>query len=177
MNSALIDTTVGHLVDGDGSIVTRPGLLLSADAAGIIRAYFLWAMQNHLEPQLVCQSCDDHTRDSKIIYTIDEQQIVFVCQCAIRYFEGYTLPPPALAPSLSASVDVAGPAHMALSVDVARLLRQYKKVLLDTGLKEALHCNACFELGMADGCDASVTDSQIKIRCRCTNRTFVGSSL
>lgn len=175
--TSLLDKTVGHLVAPDGSLVDCPATIIGADTAALIRAYFTWAMKNQLEPVLFCASCYDHSRDSKAQYDISEQKIIITCQCSVRYFEGFTLPPSAMQPCLSAPVDASGPILMALSLDAARLLRQYKKVLAALGLKEALHCNACFELGQLDGCDASVTDSQIKIDCRCTRRRFTGSSL
>lgn len=177
MNS-LIETAHGHLVGADGAILSRHSAEFSADTVAILRAYFTWAMRNHLEPEFICAACDDHSRESKAQYAIDEQKIVIVCACSIRHFEGFTPAPKALAPSLSAPVDATGPIVMVLSLDAARLLRQYKKaVLMGSGLKEAVRCNACYELGMADGCDASVTDSAIRIDCRCTKRRFTGSSL
>ena len=63
-----------------------------------------------------------------------------------------------------------------LSDDEARTMRQYKKLLLRYGLREALFCNGCWNGDRADGCKAHVTDSQILIQCRCTVRFFQGQT-
>jgi hypothetical protein len=56
-----------------------------------------------------------------------------------------------------------------LTVEEAKLLRDYKKFLQRRGLVEALWCQACADRGsmMSSGMRAFVTDSQIGIRCRC----------
>jgi hypothetical protein len=61
-----------------------------------------------------------------------------------------------------------------MTAEQARLLRQYKKLLSDLGLKEALYCDDCFENNLAHGCEAFVTGTQIVIRCRCKLRFFEG---
>ena len=58
----------------------------------------------------------------------------------------------------------------------AILLRQYKKLLQRYGLREALFCNTCWDGNISDGCDASVTDGNIIIKCRCSLRTYVGGT-
>ena len=179
MSPSLLDRTIGHLVATDGSLLECQATILSADTAALIRAYFTWTLKNQLEPELLCANCFDHSRESKAQYNISDEKIIIVCQCSVRYFEGYSLPPSVMQPSLSAPVDASGPIYMRLSMDAARLLRNYKKVLLALGMKEALRCNACYELHGAnsDGCDASVTDASIRIDCRCTKRRFIGSSM
>ena len=78
---------------------------------------------------------------------------------------------------------IVGPDGIPLSVptDVldhkdAALLRQYKKLLLKLGLREALFCNDCWDMKTHDGLEAYVTDSQIVLRCRCKLRYYQGSS-
>lgn len=177
--SNLANRTAGHLVAPDGSLLQRPTTLIGADTAAIIRAYFAWAMQNQLEPELVCGACFDHSRESKAIFTITDQQVVIVCECSIRYFEGATLPPAKLAPSMSVPEDAQGAILVQLSPDQALLLRTYKKVLTELNLKEMLRCNACYTLHgpSYDGCAARVTASLIEIRCRCSHRIFRGMSV
>jgi len=58
----------------------------------------------------------------------------------------------------------------------AALLRQYKKLLLKLGLREALYCNDCWNQQVHDGLEAHVTDSQIVFRCRCKLRFYQGQS-
>lgn len=173
MSQRVSDRTVGQLVGPDGAPLQRPTTLLSADAASILRAYFLWAMREQLEPELVCTSCFDYTRDSKALYQIDERQITIVCQCQIRFFEGASLPgDPIVASRTVPQTDDAGVGHVLISSSAARLLRLYKKVLLDLGLQEMLRCNACYRLDQADGCHAQVLTSSIQIRCRCSDRRY-----
>ena len=178
MSTAALDRTSGHLVGPDGTPLYRPTTLIGADAAAIIRGYFLWAMKNQLEPELVCASCFDFTRQSKATYNIDKDQIAIICQCQLRFFQGQTLPPEPVASSVTVkATDDAGAGEMRLSLGAAWLLRQYKKVLLDLGLKEMLRCNACYANGQEDGCEAQVTSQSIRIRCRCSNRIYTGMTV
>lgn len=173
----MIERTTGLLAQDDGTFRQMPAAIIGADDARIIRDAFWWYLHHSLEPELFCDSCFDHSRDSKVEYRIDAQELQFICQCAIRFHKGAWLTPTSMAPSLSAPVDATGPVLMQLSADAARLLRHYKHVLLSLGLKQALRCNACYELGQPDGCDAQTTDSQILIRCRCTRRVYRGMSV
>lgn len=176
--SAALDRTVGRLVAPDGSVASRPTTLMSADAAAIIRAYFTWAMKNQLEPELFCATCYDFSRSLKATYNIDEQQIAIVCQCQLRFFQGATLPPEPVAASLVAKpMENADVGEVRLSTGAAYVLRQYKKVLLDLGLKEALRCNACYSNGQSDGCEAQVLSQSIHISCRCSHRVYVGLTI
>lgn len=177
--STLTDRTTGHLVAADGSLLDRPTVLMGAETASIIRAYFTWAMQNQLEPELVCGACFDHSRESKAVFTITDEQVVICCDCSIRYFEGSTLPPEKLAPSMSVPEDAEGALLVQLSPDQALLLRTYKKVLMDLNLKEMLRCNSCYTLHgpSYDGCAARVTANLIEIRCRCSHRIYRGMSV
>lgn len=62
-----------------------------------------------------------------------------------------------------------------LTQEQARIMREYKKkVLLPLGLKEALYCDACWNANLSHGLEASVTDNQIAMRCRCQLRFFNG---
>lgn len=64
-----------------------------------------------------------------------------------------------------------------LTEEQARILRLYKKqVLAPLGLREALFCNHCGNTTLEDGCKAFVTDSEIGIICRCTQRIFFGQT-
>jgi hypothetical protein len=63
-----------------------------------------------------------------------------------------------------------------LSLDDARLLREYKKFLSRQGLREALYCNECWAGTKEDGCKAFVNDGAIMIACRCRLRTFNGQT-
>lgn len=176
MSIALANRTVGHVVGLDGQPLSRPTTILSADAAAILRAYFYWLMKHHLEPELVCASCFDHTRQSKATFNVDEQQIAIICNCSIRFFEGGSLPPDPIGASLT-TVTNDGVGQVLLSEGAARLLRVYKKVLIELGLKEALRCNACFALDQPDGCEVRVTDQSVRILCRCSDRRYQGMTI
>lgn len=64
-----------------------------------------------------------------------------------------------------------------LSDEQATLLREYKKkVLLPLGLREALFCNSCGNATLEDGCKSFVTNDQIGIICRCTQRLYLGQT-
>lgn len=63
---------------------------------------------------------------------------------------------------------------VSLTPEDARLLRDYKKFLARHRLREALYCADCWEGDRHDGCDATVTDAQIGIRCRCRMRFYAG---
>jgi hypothetical protein len=64
-----------------------------------------------------------------------------------------------------------------LTDEQAALMREYKKKILSPlGLREALFCNSCGHATMEDGCKAFVTDSQIGVICRCTQRLYLGQS-
>ncbi len=174
MSTPLIDRTAGELVKPDGSRLNLPASILSADAAKILRDYFFWALSQQLEPELFCATCYDGTRESKALYHISADEIEILCACQIRFFKGpWTKPAPFHSVKL-APTDTIGPLRVTISDDGARLLRLYKKVLADLGLKEALRCNACYALNQEDGCEAQVLTNSIRIRCRCSNRTNFG---
>ncbi len=175
MPTPLIDRTAGELVTPTGERLSMPASILSADAAAILRNYFYWALSQQLEPELFCATCYDGTRQSKAQYHITEHEIEIICGCQIRFFQGpWVKPEPFRSVPLAKRSDTIGPALVMLSTDAARLLRQYKKVLSDLGLKEALRCNACYALNQDDGCEAQVLSQSIRIRCRCSNRTHHG---
>ncbi len=161
-------------------MVQLPTKLFSADAAFLLRSYFAWAMKNQLEPELYCASCFNGSRDDKAIYNITDLDLQIVCNCQIRAFFGISAKPSPVAASTMLPVsDGETVGRVQLSDDAARLLRQWKKVLLQYGLKEALRCNACFDLREADldGCRAQVLDSSIVIECRCSVRTHNGMTI
>ena len=171
------ERTIGHIVKPDGSLATVPTTLIGADTAAIMRAYFTWAMTNQLEPELFCGDCYDHSRNSKAQFDISDQQVVITCACQLRLFQGASLPPSPVTPSMTAPSDDAGVGRIALSDAAARLLRTYKKVLLALNLKEALRCSACYALNQSDGCEAQVLPGSIRIMCCCSNRTFTGQTI
>jgi hypothetical protein len=175
----LNEQTVGTIVGPDGVPLYRPTTLIGAQSASILRAYFYWAMKNHLEPELFCGNCWDRSRASKAQYNINEQEIEIVCGCALRVFFGGTLPPDPVAASQTQPVtdDTSGVGQVLLSEDAARLLRLYKKVLVELNLKEALRCNACYELEYPDGCNAHVGANSIQIVCRCSDRRYTGMTI
>ena len=78
---------------------------------------------------------------------------------------------------LDANGEVANKPTVILTVEEAELLRRYKKFLSAHGLREALYCNNCWDVGnIHDGCNAFVTDSQIGIICRCKMRFHQGQT-
>lgn len=178
-STPLIDRTQGQIVDPvTGTPANVSASIIGADAAAILRNYFHWILQQGLEPELFCANCYDGTRDSKALYHITADEIQIVCACQIRYFKGGWLTPEPITASVSVKDDTAGPARVTLSASAARLLRLYKKVLADLGLKEALRCNVCYKFDPSqDGCDARVTAQSIQIKCRCADRTYRGMSL
>jgi hypothetical protein len=173
----LLDRTAGSIVTPHGEILDRPATLIGADAAAILRTYFVWALRAQLEPEYVCATCYDYTRSSKAVYQITDDEITIICACSIRYFKGASLLPPRLEPSTSVKTDTTGVIDVALSDEEARLLRLYKKVLIELGLKEALRCNACYALNQPDGCMAQVMPMFVSIVCRCSNRTYAGMTI
>jgi hypothetical protein len=66
--------------------------------------------------------------------------------------------------------------NVQLSLEDARLLREYKKFLTRHGLKEALYCSNCWSGTKEDGCKAFVRDEAIMIGCRCCVRSFQGQT-
>lgn len=60
------------------------------------------------------------------------------------------------------------------SVEEARILREYKKILQRYAMKEALFCDHCWDKNVEHGLEAFVTDQMIAFRCRCTQRVFQG---
>ncbi|MGH7177865.1 MAG: hypothetical protein ACREJC_10825 [Tepidisphaeraceae bacterium] len=179
----ITEHTTGQVVMADGSLVERPTRILTPETAAVLRSYFRWAMHWQLEPELVCATCFDFARGSKATHQIDEQQIAIVCGCGIRFFQGITNgllgePIPRMVTQSAWGEGSTGDlARMTLSRESAALLRDYKRRVLEgLNLREMLRCNACFELGQPDGCEAQVLTNSIRIRCRCTERTYVGSS-
>ena len=178
MSIPLIDRVPGTITDQNGVVHNRPATIIWADAAAIMRNYFYWVLRQKLEPELYCTTCYEG-RHSKAHYQISEQEIIIVCQCQQRYFRGTWLKPlQAVMPNTSVKDDTVGVAQITLSEDAARLLRLYDRVLIGLGLKEALHCNICYEINPAEsGCDAMISVMAIRIRCRCSDRTYHGITI
>jgi len=63
---------------------------------------------------------------------------------------------------------------LVFTADEARAFREYRKILVKYGLKEALFCNDCWEGGLSDGCQSYVTSGQILVKCRCKLRFHQG---
>lgn len=178
MKPLLNEHVAGRIVTEDGTILDRPATVLDTETAKILRDYFYWALTHQLEPELFCATCYDGTRESRAQYQINEQQIVIVCRCRQLFHQGIWAKPTACAPSVSVPDDTAGPLNVLLSDDAARLLRLYKKVLTMLGLKEALRCNACYNLDLRDGLEAAqVLDNSITLKCQCSNRTYLGMTI
>lgn len=177
MNGTIADKSQGYIITPHGDQVEKPTTHLSAEAAKILRNYFHWIISQQLEPELYCAACWDGRRESKAQYFITDHEIAIICNCQLRYFAGEWVKPAAITPNVSIPDDTAGPSQARISIDGARLLRLWKKVLEGLGLKEALRCNACYALNTEDGCDAQVNDSSIRIRCRCSHRTYVGMTI
>ena len=178
---ALIDRTIGQVQTPDGARADFPCTLLTPDAAATIRAYFTWTLSHQLEPELYCSTCYNGSRDDKALYNINDLEIQIICKCQIRAFFGVT-PKPAMVEACKtlplAEGDTVG--AVALSDDIARLMRRYDKTVLKPyGLKEALRCNACYEIHGPDedGCEAHVLTNSILIRCRCSRRTHSGLTI
>ena len=64
-----------------------------------------------------------------------------------------------------------------LSMEDAKLLREYKKWLLRNGYREALYCNACYAANRSDGLEAYVTPDQMLFKCRCRALYYKGQTL
>lgn len=176
--TSILDRTHGQILDPAGTPTNLPAIIIGADAAAILRNYFHWVLQQQLEPELFCAHCYDGTRESKALYHITAEDIQIVCRCSIRFFKGTWLPPETIAASVSVADDTTGPAKVTFSAGAARLLRLYKRVLQDLGLKEALRCNICYKFDPSqDGCEAQVRAMNIRVLCRCADRTFTGMSL
>lgn len=175
----ITEHTTGTVIATDGTPTEKPTRILSSEEAQILRGYFYWALKAQLEPELACGDCFDFTRGSKATYEITEQQIVIICGCAIRFFQGPSVLPTFDYLAFTGPMDAERILHVKLPSTVALLLRQYKKVLQALNLKEMLRCNACYALlgSGADGCDAQVLSYSIVIRCRCSKRTFQGLSV
>ena len=173
MNS-IAEKTSGHIVAADGSLLIRPTTVIGADAAAIIRAYFTWAINHQLEPELFCGNCFTGLRSDKAIYNITDHEIEIVCACSQRVHFGASLPHAPIAPCVTSRADAGSVGVVLLSADAARLLRLYKKILLDLNLHEALRCNTCYDLDQADGCGGDVLSQSIRIYCRCSDRRFTG---
>lgn len=175
MDHLITEHTTGQLVMPDGTIHTLPTRLLTPVQAKLLRMYLSWAMQCRLEPEFACRTCFDHSRESRAAYNVTDDQITIICECNIRFYQGltpFTLP---AVMGFSTPSEDDEPMGVDLSLQVAELLREYKVQILEAlALQEMLRCNACFEARQPDGCDASVTSRSIRIRCRCTLRTFVG---
>ena len=53
------------------------------------------------------------------------------------------------------------------TLEEVKLLREYKKFLLQRGYREALYCTRCFENNLQDGVRAYVTATDLMFQCRC----------
>ena len=63
-----------------------------------------------------------------------------------------------------------------LSLDEARLLREYKKFLQAHHLREALYCSTCWSNNLSDGMEAHVNEAEVLMKCRHRMIYFKGSS-
>jgi hypothetical protein len=64
----------------------------------------------------------------------------------------------------------------AFTKDEAATFRDYKKLLAKYNLVESIYCRACFTGNRHDGTEAYVTDTEIAVICRCTQRVYFGST-
>ena len=66
--------------------------------------------------------------------------------------------------------------HVQFTDAEAALFRAYRTMMETRGLAEAVYCRKCWNHDLDDGCRAFVTSDRILIECRCTIRTYAGSS-
>lgn len=175
-----VDQTQGTIVGVDGELLQRPTRLISVDQATLVRSYFKFLLGTlRLEPEFLCGDCFDGTRESAATHDINDQQIVIVCRCSLRFHQGETPPENYLVPIMLATQadDVVGVQAIPLSLDVARFFRTYKQKFLEPfNLKEVLRCNLCWDFNQPDGMKARVTDNIVDIECRCRHLSYLGSS-
>lgn len=165
----------GQIVTEGGLTLDVPAIEIGAEAAAIFRNYFYWCLKNQLEPELFCKDCYDGTRNTRATHNVTEQEIAIACGCKLRFFKGPWMQPAAIpVPKRSNEKSEELPTDYLLPVEAARLLRAYKKVMIDLGLLEAIRCNACFHLNLEDGCNARVGNNSILIQCRCSRRVYQG---
>ncbi len=175
-----VERTQGTIVGVDGEVLQRPTKLISPDEATLVRSYFKFVIGIlRLEPEFLCADCFDGTQESAATYDINEQQIVIVCRCSLRFHQGETPVEKYLTPVMLAAPadDVVGVQALPLSLDVAQLFRTYKQKFLDPfNLKEVLRCTLCWDFNQPDGVKARVTDNVVDLECRCRHMTYLGSS-
>ena len=175
-----VEKVQGTLVGVDGELLQRPTLVLSADEALLVRSYFKFMLGTlRLEPEFLCGTCFDGTRESAATYEVDDQQIVIVCNCSLRFHKGETPAEKYIVPAMfpTPADDVVGVQEVPLTLEVAQLFRAYKQKFLEKfNLKETLRCNLCWDFSQPDGCKVRVTDNLVEIECRCRHMTYVGSS-
>jgi hypothetical protein len=82
------DVTEGTIVNPDGSIASRPTLLLSAEDAKLLREYKKLLRKLNLREALYCNDCWDGTREDGCKAFVTDAQIGIFCRCKQRFHQG-----------------------------------------------------------------------------------------
>ena len=85
----MADEIVGTIVAPDGTVATRPTLVLTDEEARLLRTYKKFLLKYHLREALYCQDCWDgsSTQDGcRAFVTAD--QILIECRCKMRFHQG-----------------------------------------------------------------------------------------
>ena len=172
---SVLSVVPGTLVGPHGEPLLRPTHVLTGEDKAVVRAYRAVLTQLRLQPELVCQACYDNTRASHAVYEVTPQQILVACGCRMLFGDFTTVTPAPIAIQAPTQV-LSGTPELCLPQEVSQRLRHYRRFLLAYGLKEALRCLACWDLGQRDGCRAYVGSEYLEIVCRCQKRYYRGST-
>ena len=178
----MADTT-SVITTGSGErtqVATVPTTILTRGQAVTLAEYRNFLNRYTLDEAIYCRTCyaSGAREGAKIARGTD--QIGVMCPHHVWFSQGAlpieSLESPITAPSPIVLTDAPAETFVTLSVDEAKLLRAYKRILEDFGWVEGLDCQTCHAEGSAAGCRAFVTDTRIAIICRHRTLQFIGQT-
>lgn len=168
------DHVLSTLTQEDGSTVTLPTTVLTAEDAALLGEYESWLSRERLRRTLFCVDCG---RGDEVQVFVEPTQIGIVCAHRMLFYQGPVpvrlTDHPEHGESVIAPVRVTVPEVPIAPADV-HMLRRYRTFLRTYALQEALWCLCCEDEGNAPGCKAFVRPDGIAVLCRCTHRVFAG---
>lgn len=172
----LPDTTSIITPAGAVSPITVPTFILSQPEAILLRDYLLWLHHRQLSAKVFCPECWDERSEPSMIDTNEQEHAIGIyCAHRLLIYSG-NMPPFTREYEDDASklwkptdggillADQVPTVNM--TDDESKVLRQYRRFMIDRHVKEALYCQTCWDRNLYDGCRATVSDGAIDIICR-----------
>lgn len=84
------DASLSTIVAPDGTVASRPTIMLTDTEAELLRTYKKFLMLHGLQEALFCAQCGHASREDGCKSFVQDSQILIECRCKVRLYLGQT---------------------------------------------------------------------------------------